>query len=131
MNKMNRMRTLLTILYILFILSVFRSSPARFRHGGSRLAARTLWTSPSAILPTASHGNKRRGSLMKAGARIAIVFAATAFVAGASAYGAESTSAYPSRPIRLIVPFSPGGSADNLARTMQPALSAALGQSLV
>src|SRR5262245_60256321 len=68
---------------------------------------------------------------MKAGARIAIVFAATALVAGASAYGAESTSAYPSRPIRLIVPFSPGGSADNLARMMQPALSATLGQSLV
>ena len=30
-----------------------------------------------------------------------------------------------------LVPFSPGGSADNLARTMQPALSAALGQPLV
>jgi len=70
-----------------------------------------------------------RGFLMKAGARTAIALAAAALVA--SAYGAQGTSAYPSRPIRLIVPFSPGGSADNLARTMQPALSAALGQSLV
>jgi len=35
------------------------------------------------------------------------------------------------KPIRLIVPFSPGGSADNLARTLQPALSGALGQPLV
>jgi tripartite-type tricarboxylate transporter receptor subunit TctC len=66
---------------------------------------------------------------MKAGAGIALTLAAAALVAGASA--AQGASAYPSRPIRLIVPFSPGGSADNLARTMQPALSAALGQSLV
>lgn len=68
---------------------------------------------------------------MKAGARTALVLAATALFAGASAHAAQGASAYPSRPIRLIVPFSPGGSADNLARTMQPALSLALGQSIV
>lgn len=68
---------------------------------------------------------------MKAVARIGLALAATAVVAGASAYGAQGTSAYPSRPVRLVVPFSPGGSADNLARTMQPALSAALGQPVV
>jgi len=46
---------------------------------------------------------------------------------------AASTGAgeYPARPIRLIVAVAPGGSADNLARTIQPALSEALGQSLV
>ena len=38
---------------------------------------------------------------------------------------------YPTRPIRLIVPFAPGGSADNLARTIQPGLGETLGQSLV
>jgi tripartite-type tricarboxylate transporter receptor subunit TctC len=43
----------------------------------------------------------------------------------------HAASAYPSKPIRLIVPFSAGGSADNLARTLQPPLSAALGQPLV
>jgi tripartite-type tricarboxylate transporter receptor subunit TctC len=68
---------------------------------------------------------------MKAITKTAIALAATALVAGASAYAAQSTSAYPSKPIRLIVPFSPGGSADNLARTLQPALSATLGQSVV
>ena len=38
---------------------------------------------------------------------------------------------YPEKPIRLIVPFGAGGSADNLARTMQAAWSKALGTPLV
>jgi tripartite-type tricarboxylate transporter receptor subunit TctC len=70
---------------------------------------------------------------MKADAKSAVALAATALLACAcvSAGAAQETSPYPSKPIRLIVPFSPGGSADNLARTMQPALSAALGQPIV
>lgn len=38
---------------------------------------------------------------------------------------------YPVKPIRWIVAFAPGGGADNLARTLQPALSETLGQSVV
>jgi len=68
---------------------------------------------------------------MKADARTVVALAALTFVASASVHAAQGAGAYPSKPIRLIVPFSPGGSADNLARTMQPALSAALGQSVV
>ena len=68
---------------------------------------------------------------MKADAKAAIALAATALLVCARADAAQATSAYPSKPIRLIVPFSPGGSADTLARTMQPSLSAALGQALV
>ncbi len=44
---------------------------------------------------------------------------------------AADAPAYPVKPIRLIVPFAPAGSADALARTLQPALSEALGQTLV
>jgi tripartite-type tricarboxylate transporter receptor subunit TctC len=44
---------------------------------------------------------------------------------------AADTGPYPAKPIRLIVPFAPAGSADALARTIQPALSEALGQTLV
>src|SRR5205814_5197209 len=49
----------------------------------------------------------------------------------ATARAAESTSSYPSKPIRIIIPFSPGGSADNFVRTLQPGLSSVLGQPLV
>jgi len=38
---------------------------------------------------------------------------------------------YPSRPVRMIVPFAPGGSGDFMARIIQPKLASALGQQLV
>jgi tripartite-type tricarboxylate transporter receptor subunit TctC len=66
--------------------------------------------------------------MKKAAAKI--IFA-LAFAASANVHAAQGAGAYPSKPIRLIVPFSPGGSADNLARTIQTPLSAALGQPIV
>lgn len=38
---------------------------------------------------------------------------------------------YPSRPIRLVVPFPPGGGADSLARAITPKASQVLGQPIV
>src|SRR5205823_2204695 len=38
---------------------------------------------------------------------------------------------YPTRPIRLVVPFGTGGGTDNLARIIEPLVTRALGQPLV
>lgn len=51
-------------------------------------------------------------------------------LAGAgAAYSAEGT--YPDRPVRMIVPFAPGGASDFVARIVEPKLHAALGQNVV
>src|SRR5262249_33992536 len=38
---------------------------------------------------------------------------------------------YPNRPIRMIVPFAPGGASDFVARIISPRLGELLGQSIV
>lgn len=48
-----------------------------------------------------------------------------------SAAFAQGGDAWPSRPIRLVVPFAAGGSLDVVARTMAQSLSQALGVSVV
>ncbi len=42
-----------------------------------------------------------------------------------------ATAAFPDRPIRLVVPFPPGGAVDFFARVVQAPLSELLGQSIV
>ncbi|HEX2333150.1 MAG TPA: tripartite tricarboxylate transporter substrate binding protein, partial [Burkholderiales bacterium] len=38
---------------------------------------------------------------------------------------------YPNKPIRMIVPFAPGGASDFVGRILQPRMSELLGQQLV
>src|SRR5438874_7109929 len=40
-------------------------------------------------------------------------------------------SGYPNRPVKMIVPFAPGGASDFVARIISPKLSEALGQQIV
>lgn len=48
-----------------------------------------------------------------------------------SACGFAAEPAWPTRPIRLLVPFAPGGGSDALARIVTPRLGDALGQTWV
>ncbi len=49
----------------------------------------------------------------------------------AAAPAVQAQSSYPERPIRMIVPFAPGGGSDISARTMTDAFGAALGTTVV
>lgn len=55
-----------------------------------------------------------------------------ALLAGLSVVGqVQAQSTYPQKPVRLIVPFAPGGASDILARTLGQKLSETTGQAFV
>src|SRR5215203_3156133 len=54
---------------------------------------------------------------------------AAAMLLGSSA--SPAATAYPERPVRLIVPSPPGGGADTVARILAPKLGEVLGQQIV
>jgi len=54
-----------------------------------------------------------------------------AFTLLACLLGTAQAQDYPSKPIRLVIPFGPGSLADAVPRLIQPALEASLGQRLV
>ena len=67
--------------------------------------------------------NNRRALMLAIGAAVLAPAAAPSI--------AQTTSNWPNKPIRYIVPFAPGGTTDILARTIGEKLGAALGQPIV
>jgi tripartite-type tricarboxylate transporter receptor subunit TctC len=52
-------------------------------------------------------------------------------IAGVALPKAALAQAYPTHPIRIIVPFAPGGGADIVSRLVSPYMQASLGQSVI
>lgn len=62
-----------------------------------------------------------------------VLMAASAGIAGLclGVAGAARGASFPTRPIRLVVPFPPGGGTDNVARALAERVSARLGQPMI
>ncbi|MFN7153601.1 MAG: Bug family tripartite tricarboxylate transporter substrate binding protein [Acidovorax sp.] len=68
-------------------------------------------------------------SLLSARSRFTSVIAAAVVLSGF--YAAPASAAFPEKPVRIIVPFSPGGGTDLVARSMTVVMGQELGQPVI
>ncbi len=73
------------------------------------------------LTPTPPHVSSIRRALL----------AGFALATACASLPAMAADAYPNKPIRLVVPYPPGGATDVIGRVMAQKLSVALGQQVV
>ena len=75
---------------------------------------------------------KSKGALAHVSiAKIATITVALATLPLAGVSFAQTGTAWPSKPISLVVTYPPGGGADAMARLIAPKLGEALGQNVI
>src|SRR5258708_15819786 len=67
------------------------------------------------------------GACLKRNSNMRVVFTLIVLLTACAA----SAQTYPTKPVRLVVGFAPGGAADIIARTMGDPLTRALGQGVI
>jgi tripartite-type tricarboxylate transporter receptor subunit TctC len=60
-----------------------------------------------------------------------VVLASVAALWGLTSHSAHAQGAWPNKPVRIVVPFAPGGTTDILARAVAPELSRVFGQQFI
>lgn len=71
--------------------------------------------------------NRRRRAVLRAAAALGAIAGLPALLSR----GARGQGGFPSRPVRIVSPFTPGGGTDTTARTIAPGMTEALGQPIV